>query len=59
MRSMRFLLALVIVGLVSFPGVAVVDALQLGSAGHFGVLLIACLIGSLADRERFYGVEPR
>ncbi|MEK6229959.1 MAG: hypothetical protein AABM31_11640 [Actinomycetota bacterium] len=55
---MRLLLVLIIGGIVCFAGVAVVEALHVESVGYFVVVIVAMFAASLADRERFYGIEP-
>jgi len=39
-------------------GVLLVEALHIESFGYFMVALIASVVVSLFDRERFYGIEP-
>ena len=57
MGFMRLLLALLIGGAVVVPGVLLVEALHIESFGSFVVLIVAMFAASLADRERFYGIE--
>jgi hypothetical protein len=40
------------------PGVLVLKALDIDGLAYFGLVLVAMLVGSLADRERFYGPSP-
>lgn len=58
MNSMlRFVGALVLAGVVIVIGVQVLNALEIAVEGLVWValLLVAMIVGSLVDRERFYG----
>lgn len=55
----RFLLALAVACLVGALGVVVMKVADLPDAWSWAVLLIAMFVGSLCDREGFYGTPPR
>lgn len=55
---LRFLAALMVGTAVLVPGVLVLKALDIDGLAYFGLVLVAMLVGSLADRERFYGPSP-
>jgi hypothetical protein len=55
---LRFLATLMLGTAVLVPGVLVLKALDIAGLAHFGLVLVAMLVGSLADRERFYGRSP-
>jgi sorbitol-specific phosphotransferase system component IIBC len=55
---LRFLAALMLGTAVLLPGVLILKALEVQGLAYLGMVLIAMLVGSLADRERFYGPRP-
>lgn len=61
MRAMtrRFLLALLVGGVVALGGAAAAEVASLDDAWNWVILVVAGLAASLVDREGFYGTPPR
>jgi hypothetical protein len=56
---LRFLLSLLLGSAVAVPGVLLLNALGLDDGlAYLGLVLVAMIVGSLADRERYYGPRP-
>jgi hypothetical protein len=59
MSGVLRLLAVLLIGTVVLAiGVLIFKALDLDGLAYLGLVLVAALAGSLADRERFYGHSP-
>lgn len=56
MRDMvRLVGAFLVVAVVGLVGTLVFDAFDVGGVAWFGLVLVAMLVGSLVDHDRFYG----
>jgi hypothetical protein len=54
----RLLTAFAVATAVTVAGVLIFEALGVGGLAYLGLILFATIVGSLFDREHFYGDTP-